>query len=101
MPPTTATLLDTNTAVGIDPLGFAQTHLSDGALTALDALRVVLERDVQPLMATAWDAATMPAGVLDALVPLDLMQRAGVTAEEADSSMFAGFSNYLLARTDT
>lgn len=87
-------------AIGLDPLGYARTHLSDGAYAALTRLRTVLERDIAPLMGEAWDRAQMPRTVLDALVPLDLMQPTGVDQVEATSSMFSGFRNYLLARTD-
>lgn len=95
----TATI-SADTAVGIDPFDFARTQLSEGALSALARLRAVLERDVHPLVADAWERAEMPAGVLDALIPLDLMQPPGVSDAEAASSMYAGFRNYLLARTD-
>ena len=42
----------------------------------------------------------MPAAVLDALIPLDLMHPEGVTSEEAGSSLFSGYRNFVLARTD-
>lgn len=42
----------------------------------------------------------MPAAVLDALVPLGLMHPEGVDDEEASSSLFSGFRNFVLARTD-
>lgn len=86
--------------VGYDPLHLAQTHLSAPARDALTALAETLRRDIRPLLADAWETATMPAAVLDALIPLDLMRPARVSAQEADSSMFAGFRNYVLARTD-
>ncbi|ODS52877.1 MAG: glutaryl-CoA dehydrogenase [Acidobacteria bacterium SCN 69-37] len=87
-------------AIGFDPYDFARTHLSAAALAVLDRLRVTLERDVQPLMAEAWETATMPANVLEILVALDLMRPDGLSVEEADSSLFAGFRTYVLARTD-
>lgn len=87
-------------ALGIDPYGFAETHLSAPARAALAELVGVLDRDVRPLMADAWETATMPDGVLGALVPLDLMQPKGVPTEEAQSSLFSGFRNYVLARAD-
>lgn len=92
--------IDGSGPIGLDPLGFAETHLSEPARAALGGLRAVLEERVEPLLAEAWETATMPAGVLDALVPLDLMRPAGVSEEEAGSSMFSGFRNYALARTD-
>ena len=86
--------------LGYDPLGFARARLTPAARTALGELREVLERDIRPLMAAAWESATMPPAVLDALIPLHLMRPAGVAQSEADSSTFGGFRNYLLARTD-
>ncbi len=87
-------------AIGLDPYGYAQTHLSETARAALAGLAATLEREIAPLMRDAWETATMPAAVLEALVPLDLMAPEGVPAEEADSSMFNGFRNYVLARAD-
>lgn len=86
--------------IGIDPYGFAAAHLSAAAQKVLAELRLTLDRDVRPLMADAWETATMPHGVLDALVPLRLMQPDGVDGTEASSCMFSGFRNYVLARTD-
>ncbi|MBP3035403.1 acyl-CoA dehydrogenase family protein [Arthrobacter sp. zg-ZUI100] len=90
----------TASAIGIDPYGFAETHLSGPARAALAELAGVLDREVRPLMADAWETATMPDGVLDALIPLNLMEPRDVPDHEARSSMFAGFRNYVLARAD-
>ena len=90
----------TASAIGIDPYGFAETHLSGAARAALAELAGILDREVHPLMADAWETATMPDGVLDALIPLNLMEPKDVPDHEARSSMFAGFRNYVLARTD-
>lgn len=90
----------TSTAIGLDPYGYATTNLSDGAREVLTRLNATLERDVRPLLDEAWETATMPDGILGALVPLDLMQPEGVSSEEAGSSMFSGFRTYVLARTD-
>ncbi len=87
-------------AIGIDPMGVAAAHLSAPAHAALAALRERLDRDIRPLLAEAWESAEMPDAVLEALIPLDLMQPAGVGADEARSTMFSGFRNYVLARTD-
>lgn len=51
-------------------------------------------------MNEAWETARLPTGILDALVPLNLMHPEGVSETEADSSLFSGFRNYVLARTD-
>lgn len=88
------------TAVGFDPYGFAATHLSEGALAALERLQRTLDAEVRPLLASSWETASMPAAVLEALVPLELMAPAGVAATEADTSTFSGWRNYVLARTD-
>lgn len=85
---------------GFDPLGYAETHLSEAARAALSRMQDALDERVRPLLAGAWETATMPDAVLDALVPLDLMGPEGMTPEEARSSMFSGFRNYVLARTD-
>ncbi|HEU4758095.1 MAG TPA: acyl-CoA dehydrogenase family protein [Agromyces sp.] len=85
---------------GFDPYAFAETHLSDPARAALGRLQAVLDRDIRPLLADAWETASMPPAILDALIPLDLMHPEGVDASEAASSMFSGFRNYVLARTD-
>jgi glutaryl-CoA dehydrogenase len=90
----------TPTALGYDPYGFAETHLTPAARLFLGELADTLATRVAPLMNDAWETATMPAGVLDALVPLDLMNPRGVSPEEASSSMFAGFRTFVLARTD-
>ena len=97
---TTVPSLTPDATIGLDPYGFAATHLSAAAREALDGLRETLARDIHPLMADAWESATMPDAVLDALIPLDLMSPAGVDPVEAGSSMFSGFRNYVLARCD-
>ena len=93
-------MLVSDATFGIDPLGFAPTHLSAPAQDALRGLQRVLDDTVRPLLSDAWESATMPPAILEALVPLDLMQPRGVDAAEAESSMFSGFRNYVLARTD-
>jgi glutaryl-CoA dehydrogenase len=92
--------LEADATFGFDPYAIADARLSPAARTALSRLRQTLDRDVRPLLAEAWETANMPDAVLDALVPLDLMQPEGVDAAEAGSSMFSGFRNYVLARTD-
>lgn len=90
----------TPTAIGYDPYGFAETHLSPAARDLLARLAETLRTDVAPLMNDAWESATMPPGVLDTLIPLDLMNPTGLSEREANSSMFAGFRTFVLARTD-
>ncbi|WP_110590168.1 acyl-CoA dehydrogenase family protein [Microbacterium suaedae] len=83
-----------------DRLGFAERYLSPAARAVLDELSDVLDERIRPLLADAWERAVMPDEVLDALVPLALMDPSGASREEADSSMFSGFRNYVLARCD-
>jgi len=92
--------LEATTAFGFDPFAIAAAHLSAAARDALGRLQEVVDTRVRPLLADAWETATMPDAVLDALIPLDLMQPDGVDAAEAGSSLFSGFRNYVLARTD-
>jgi glutaryl-CoA dehydrogenase len=87
-------------SLGLDPYGFAETHLSGPALEALARLQQTLDRDIRPLLADAWETATMPDAILEALAPLNLMHPEGVDDAEAASSMFSGFRNYVLARAD-
>ena len=92
--------LEADATFGFDPYAIAEAHLSPAARAALGRLQQTLERSIRPLLAEAWETATMPAEVLEALIPLDLMQPAGVDAAEAASSVYSGFRNYVLARTD-
>lgn len=87
-------------SIGIDPLGYAVTHLSDPARASLARMQAVLRAEIHPLLAEAWETASMPSAILDALVPLGLMRPDGVSVDEAESSMYSGFRNYVLARTD-
>ncbi|GGH44838.1 acyl-CoA dehydrogenase family protein [Microbacterium album] len=84
----------------LDRYGLAERHLSASALAALAGLRETLDQRIRPLLSDAWERAVMPDAVLDALVPLRLMEPEGVAPDEADSSMFSGFRNFVLARTD-
>jgi len=92
--------LEADATFGFDPYAIAAAHLTPAARAALERLQQTLDRDIRPLLAEAWETATMPAEVLDALIPLDLMQPEGMDAAEAASSVFSGFRNYVLARTD-
>ncbi len=84
----------------LDRLGFAQRHLSDEARAVLAGMVEALEEHVRPLLDDAWERAIMPNEVIGTLAPLNLMDPDGVSPDEADSSMFSGFRNYLLARLD-
>jgi glutaryl-CoA dehydrogenase len=86
--------------LGLDPFGTASAHLSAEAIDALAGLRRTLERDVEPLLAAAWQRGSLPPEILAALLPLELIVPPGVTTVEADSSLFSGFRNFVLARTD-
>lgn len=84
----------------VDRFGFAERHLSAEARAVLARLQDVLEDAVRPVLADAWERAVMPDTVLDALVPLRLMDPEDVDPAEAGSSLFAGFRSFTLARTD-
>ncbi|KQP74347.1 glutaryl-CoA dehydrogenase [Microbacterium sp. Leaf288] len=92
--------LEADATFGFDPYAIAAAHLSPAARAALGRLQQTLESSIRPLLAEAWETATMPPEVLDALIPLDLMQPEAVDAAEAASSVYSGFRNYVLARTD-
>ncbi|MFK4807537.1 acyl-CoA dehydrogenase family protein [Microbacterium sp. ZW CA_36] len=92
--------LEADATFGFDPYAIAAAHLSTAARATLGRLQTALDRDIRPLLADAWETATMPSEVLDALIPLDLMQPEGMDAAEAASSVYSGFRNYVLARTD-
>ena len=85
---------------GIDPLGYADAFLSAGARAVLTRLDDTLRAEIAPRLEHAWETATLPAEIIDALLPLDLMQPTGVEAAEAASSMFSGYRAFVLARTD-
>ncbi|MEY9258840.1 hypothetical protein ABH903_001862 [Brevibacterium epidermidis] len=93
-------IIDSETTIGLDPYGLASMHLSQAARDTLDNLRAVLAEEVGPLMPRAWESASMPPSVRETLASLDLMRPEGVEEVEADSSMFSGIRNYVLARTD-
>ncbi|WJL94424.1 acyl-CoA dehydrogenase family protein [Microbacterium sp. ET2] len=92
--------LEADEVFGFDPYAIAARHLSPAARDALARLQATLDREVRPLLADAWERAVMPEAILEALIPLDLMQPSGMDAAEARSTMFSGFRNYVLARTD-
>jgi len=92
--------LEADATFGFDPYAIAAAHLSPAGRAVLGRLQQTLERSIHPLLAEAWETATMPPEVLDALIPLDLMQPEGMDAVEAASSLYSGFRNYVLARTD-
>ncbi|KAF2412414.1 glutaryl-CoA dehydrogenase [Microbacterium sp. B35-04] len=93
-------VLEADATFGFDPYAIAAARLSHAARATLGRLQTALDRDIRPLLADAWETATMPPEVLDALIPLDLMQPEGMDAAEAASSVYSGFRNYVLARTD-
>jgi glutaryl-CoA dehydrogenase len=86
--------------LGIDPYGFASTHLSEAARGVLGGLAATLESDIRPLMAEAWETATLPAEVRPTLAALRLMAPAELSETDAASSIYAGFRNFVLARAD-
>lgn len=91
--------LEADETFGFDPYAIAAAHLSPAAQAALGRLQEALT-GIRPLLVEAWETATMPPAILDSLVPLDLMQPAGVDPAEAASSVYSGLRNYVLARAD-
>ncbi|MGO1769061.1 MAG: acyl-CoA dehydrogenase family protein [Microbacterium sp.] len=91
---------DVHADPALDRLGFAQRHLSGEARAVLAGMVEALEEHVRPLLEDAWERAIMPEEVIGTLAPLNLMEPDGVSPDEADSSMYSGFRNYLLARLD-
>ncbi|UOQ57481.1 acyl-CoA dehydrogenase family protein [Leucobacter allii] len=85
---------------GIDALRIAETMLSPAGAAALAELQRTLDSAVRPLVNEAWETATMPPGIIGALAPLGLMAPDGMRPEEADSTLFSGLRNFVLARTD-
>lgn len=83
-----------------DPYGFTQ-HLSPAACEVLSQLDGTLTRDIRPLLTDAWERAELPAAFADSLIPLELMDPPALRGtNEADTSLFSGFRNFTLARTD-
>jgi glutaryl-CoA dehydrogenase len=83
-----------------DAYGFSD-HLSPAARGVLADLDLTLRRDIRPLLASAWERAELPDAFADLLVPLELMDPPALRgSDEADTSLFAGFRNFTLARTD-
>ncbi|KRA25453.1 glutaryl-CoA dehydrogenase [Microbacterium sp. Root61] len=83
-----------------DAYGFAE-HLSPAARGVLADLDDTLTRDIRPVLTDAWERAELPDAFGDALIPLDLMDPVELRGTgEADTTLFAGFRNFVLARTD-
>jgi glutaryl-CoA dehydrogenase len=85
---------------GHDPYGFADL-LDDSERAALARLRVVLDREVEPVVAEHWERGTFPEQIIEPLADLRLMdppEFGGAT--DADHALYRGFRNFELARTD-
>ncbi|MHA6695182.1 acyl-CoA dehydrogenase family protein [Homoserinimonas sp. A520] len=83
-----------------DPYGFTR-HLSPAAQGVLARLDETLACDIRPVLADAWERAELPDAFGDALIPLDLMDPPELRGTpEAGTTLFGGFRNFVLARTD-
>ncbi|KRE31214.1 acyl-CoA dehydrogenase family protein [Agromyces sp. Soil535] len=83
-----------------DRYGLAE-HVSPAAYGVLHRLEQTLVRDIRPLLADAWERAELPDAFSATLVPLRLMDPPELAGTgEADTTLFAGVRNFVLARTD-
>jgi len=83
-----------------DPYGFFH-RLSPAAQQVLSELDTTLVEHIRPLLADAWERAELPEAFAETLIPLELMDPPAMRGSgEADTSLFAGFRNFVLARTD-
>lgn len=84
----------------LDRYGLAE-HLSPAAHGVLRRLEQTLRRDIRPLLAEAWERAELPDAFAATLVPLRLMDPPELAGTgEADTTLFAGVRNFVLAKTD-
>lgn len=85
---------------GHDPYGF--TELLDHAeRAAIARLRVVLDAEVEPLLADHWERGTFPEQIIAPLAGLRLMDPPEFDgATDAEHALYRGFRNLELARTD-
>jgi glutaryl-CoA dehydrogenase len=84
----------------LDRYGLAE-NLSPAARGVLLRLEHTLRRDIRPLLAEAWERAELPDAFAATLVPLRLMDPPELTGTgEADTTLFAGVRNFVLAKTD-
>lgn len=84
----------------LDRYGLAG-HLSPAALGVLQRLEHTLRRDIRPLLPEAWERAELPDAFAATLVPLRLMDPPELAGTgEADTTLFAGVRNFVLAKTD-
>jgi glutaryl-CoA dehydrogenase len=76
-------------------------HLSPAAYGVLQRLEQTLRRDIRPVLADAWERAEVPDAFAATLVPLRLMDPPELAdTGEADTTLFAGVRNFVLAMTD-
>lgn len=77
-----------------DVLGVAD-DLTANELSALSRLRRALESSIAPVLADHWERGEFPLGAFEALVAADAIDPDG-----PERSLYAGFRNLELARTD-
>lgn len=66
---------------------------------ALEELRSVLERDLKPHLADAWERGELPPSLYSPLIALELMAPPALTGE-APSSLYEGYRSFEIARVD-
>jgi glutaryl-CoA dehydrogenase len=75
--------------------------LTEAELSVLGRLRTFLDEEARPLLAGHWERAEFPSALVEPLAGLDLMMPPELTAGGAEPrSLFEGFRNFELARTD-
>lgn len=66
----------------------------------LSRLRSFLDAEARPLLAEYWERGEFPEQLARPLIDLDLMEPAGLTADEPARGIYQGFRIFELARTD-
>ena len=83
-----------------DPLNY-EALLSDAEQDQLRRLRAFLDTEAKPLLADYWERGEFPSQLIRPLAALDLITPAALTVDgAAPRSLYEGFRNFELARTD-
>lgn len=83
-----------------DPMNY-EALLTTAEKAQLRKLRVFLETEAKPLLGEYWDRAEFPAQLIRPMADLDLITPASLTENgAAPRSLYEGFRNFELARTD-
>ncbi|MEX5304716.1 acyl-CoA dehydrogenase family protein [Kocuria sp. CPCC 205258] len=83
-----------------DPLDY-EALLTDAEQDQLRRLRAFLDTEAKPLLADYWERAEFPTQLIQPFAALNLITPAALTADgAAPRSLYEGFRNFELARTD-